>query len=133
MINLKDIVLDTKEVQVEFPGYEDFKVRLRFVTRQVSKKMLEESEVRDFKQGVIVNVRRDEEKFSDQFVKHCIADWSGLTLEIVSHLLLIEMGDKDPTTEVPFSHDNAVMLLKNSVAFNNFIDRTVFDLDTFRS
>lgn len=133
MINLKDIVLDTKEVEVAFPGFDTFKVRLQYISRTTSKKLLENSEVKEFKGAQLINIRRDEDKFSDEFVKHCITGWSGLTLDIASHLLLIDIEGKDPSVEVPYSHDNAVMLLKNSVAFNTFIDQTVFDLDTFRT
>lgn len=133
MINLKDLVIDTREVEVAFPGFETFKVKLRFVSRVTSKRILEESEVKEFKAGHLINVRRDEEKFSDKFVEHCITGWSGLTLDILSHLLLIGDVEQDPSTEVPYSHDNAVQLLRNSVAFNTFIDSTVFDLDCFRT
>ena len=133
MINLKDLVIDTKEVEVAFPGFEDFKVRLKYVSRATSKVMLEESEVKEFKAGQLINIRRDEDKFSEKFVNHCIVGWSGLTIEIVSHLLLLDAKEHTAATEVPYSHDNAVMLLKNSVAFNRFVDETVFDLETFRT
>lgn len=133
MLNLKDIAIDTKEVEVSFPGFDTFKVRIKYVSRAASKKLLEDSEVKEFKNGALINIRRDEDKFSNLFSQHCITGWSGLTLDIVSHLILIDIGDRDPSTEVPYSSDNAAMLLKNSVAFNRFIDETVFDLETFRT
>ncbi len=133
MLNLKDIAIDTKEVEVSFPGFDTFKVRIKYVSRAASKKLLEDSEVKEFKNGTLINIRRDEDKFSNLFSQHCITGWSGLTLDIVSHLILIDIGDRDPSTEVPYSSDNAAMLLKNSVAFNRFIDDTVFDLETFRT
>ncbi|MFP9216656.1 hypothetical protein, partial [Enterococcus faecalis] len=56
----------------------------------------------------------------------------GLTVGDVEKLMLIET-DADPATEVPFSRDNAVMLMQNSAAFDSWINQTVFHLDTFRS
>lgn len=131
-MNLKDLVINTREVEVEYPGFPGFKVRLNYISRATSKKLLEDSEVQEFKAGRFVGIKRDDDKFTDSYVNHCITGWSGLTLEIASHLLLIDIGDRDPHEEVPFSHDNAVMLLKNSVGFNQFIDATVFDLEIFR-
>lgn len=132
-MNLKDLVIDTRAVEVAFPGFENFKVKLQFISRSTSKRLLEESEVKEFKGGQLVNIRRDDEVFSKKYVEHGIIGWSGLTLDIASHLLLIDIDGKDPETVVPFSQDNAVMLLKNSVAFNTFIDASVFDLEVFRN
>lgn len=133
MIDLKNLVIDTKEVEVEYPGIEGFKVKVRYISRAKSKELLESAEVKEFKNGMFVGTKRDEDKFVDKFVSHCICGWSGLTLEAVSHLLLIDVSGQDMSTEVQYSHDNAVMLLKNSTAFNAFIDKTVFDLDCFRT
>ena len=36
-MNLKDLVIDTREVEVPFPGFESFKVRLRYISRLTSK------------------------------------------------------------------------------------------------
>ncbi len=55
-----------------------------------------------------------------------------MTVGDVEKLMLIET-DADPATEVPFSRDNAVMLMQNSAAFDSWINQTVFHLDTFRS
>lgn len=132
MLNLKDLVIDTKEVEVAFPAFEGFKVKVKYVSRAASKKLLEDSEVKEFKQGMIVDTRRDEDKFASAFSSHCITGWSGLTLDIVSRLMLIDLQGQDPDTIVEYSKDNAFMLMKNSVAFSRFIDDTVFDLDTFR-
>lgn len=133
MIDLKNLVIDTKEVEVEYPGIDKFKVKVRYISRAKSKELLESSEVKEFKNGMFIGTKRDENKFVDQFVAHCISGWSGLTLEGVSRLLLIDVEEQDLSKEVEYSHDNAVMLLKNSTAFNTFIDNTVFDLDCFRS
>lgn len=131
-MNLKDLVIDTRAVEVAFPGHEDFKVRLQYISRPMSKKLVEAAEVQEFKAGRLVNIKRDEEKFSNAFVEHCIIGWSGLTIDILSHLVLIDAGDMDPNTIVPYSQDNAAMLLKESVGFNQFIDDTVFNLEIFR-
>lgn len=132
MLNLRDIALETKTAVVEYPGMEDFKVTIRYVSRAVSKKILEDSEVKEMKNGMVVGIKRDEAKFAKGFAAHCIVTWEGLTLEHVSRLMLIDLDGKDLSTEVPYSPDNAEMLLTSSNAFNSFIDSAVFELDTFR-
>lgn len=133
MINLKDIALDTKETIVEFPGFDGFKITLAYVSRQTSKSILEQSEKKVFKNGMHVDNKRDDEVFADLYTSAAIKGWTGLTLEHVSHLMLIDIGARDPKEEVPYSPDNAKMLFTNSAVFSAFVDRSVFEIETFRS
>lgn len=133
MLNLKDLVIDTKTAEVEYPGYPDFKVKLQFVSRAASRKLLDQSTVKKYKNGQYIGDGTDDEKFAELFAKSAVVGWSGLTLDIVSDLLLIDAGDKDLDTPVEYSEDNAIMLMQNSVAFNRFVDGSVFEIDTFRT
>lgn len=133
MLNLREIAIESKESLVEFPGYNGFKVRLAYVSRQLSKEMLDATEVKEYKHGVHVNTSRDQDKFAELYCAAAIKGWEGLTLDTVSSLMLLDIGERDLTTEVPYSEDNAIMLFTKSIVFQNFIDRSVFEVDTFRS
>lgn len=132
MLNLKDIALESKESLVEFPGFDGFKVKLAYVSRQQSRNILEASESKVFKNGMHVDNKRDEAKFAQLYTRASIKGWEGLTLDHVSRLMLIDIEGKDLSTPVDYSEDNAEMLFANSSVFSSFIDRSVFEIDTFR-
>lgn len=131
MINLKDVSIDTRTVEVDYPGLEGFKVSLNYMSRATSKRIIESARKDEMKNGMVMSVQ-DDDKFLDAFVDHAIAGWTGLTLDYVEKIMLIDIGDNDPSTVVEFSKDNAIMLMKNSAAFDSFVNATVFQLDTFR-
>ena len=61
-----------------------------------------------------------------------IAGWEGLTVADVEKLMLIEVPEDRLEDKVEFSIDNAMMLVRNSSAFETWMNSTVFHLDTFR-
>lgn len=131
MINLKNVVVQTKSVDVAYPGIPGFVVTIGYVSRATSRKIVESSKKDVMTNGVVISVQ-DDDLFVENFVKSAILGWKGLTLGDVSKLLLIDAQDLDLDTEVEFSVDNAVQLMKESVAFDNWINTVVFQLDSFR-
>ena len=130
-INLKDIALDTKQITVAYPGLPHFKLKVNYVSRKLSKKILEAAQENQFVNGIAVKVQNDD-KFAEEFVKVAIAGWEGLTVADVEKLMLIEVPEDRLDDKVEFSIDNAMMLVRNSSAFETWMNSTVFHLDTFR-
>lgn len=131
MINLKDVVVQTKTVEVAYPGLPNFVVSIGYVSRATSRKIIDASRKDVMTNGTVIKVQ-DDDKFIEEFVKEAIIGWKGLTLADVSQLLLVDLGDLDPATVVEFSIDNAVQLMRESSAFDNWINNMVFQLDSFR-
>ena len=48
-------------------------------------------------------------------------------------LLLIDTEGKDMEEELPYSIDNAEVLVSSSTEFDTWLNEVVFDLDNFRS
>ena len=46
---------------------------------------------------------------------------------------LVDLKDQDPTKEMEFSVENALVLVENSTEFDNWLNEVVFDLENFRS
>ncbi|WWS25072.1 hypothetical protein vBKpnAMK6_00118 [Klebsiella phage vB_Kpn_AM_K6] len=130
-INLKDIALDTKQITVAYPGLPHFKLKVNYVSRKLSKKILEAAQETQFVNGIAVKVQNDD-KFAEEFVKVAIEGWEGLTVADVEKLMLIDVPEDRLGDKVEFSIDNAVMLVRNSSAFETWMNSTVFHLDTFR-
>ena len=131
-INLKDIALDTKQITTAYPGLPHFKLKINYVSRKLSKKILEAAQETQFVNGIAVKVQNDD-KFAEEFVKVAIEGWEGLTVADVEKLMLIDVPEDRLGDKVEFSIDNAVMLVRNSSAFETWMNSTVFHLDTFRN
>ena len=102
---LKDIIVNTKTVEVEFPGLDGFKISIAAISREVSRKL----------------------------ASAAIKGWSGLKMKYLSELLLVDASKiEDLESEVDFSLENVVELLKHSQIFDTWINEQVFNIERFR-
>lgn len=135
MANLRDLKVVTKSAKVKFPGIEGFEVEVAAISRELARKLNSESEVTklDPKQRVPVK-EIDTETFIDKFAKAAIKGWTGLKYKHLPELMLVDLnGVEDQEEEVEYSHENAVELLKESQAFDTWLNDIVFSLQTFRN
>ena len=131
-ISLASLMTPSKTVTIEFSGYtgmtidlcylareELLKLRKKCVTTKFNKKTRQPEEV------------LDEEKFLTEYVKSVIKGWSGLKYRYLEELLLVDVADLDPDDELPYTQDNAELLMKNSNEFDTWVTETVGDLENF--
>jgi hypothetical protein len=128
--NIKTLLVPNKTVETEFPGLPGFKIKLCFLSRETLTTIRKKSTKTVFKNRQMTE-DFDEDLFLQLYVQNTIKDWSGLTLEHLSKLVPIELGDRDPATTVDFSDENALSLMKNSTNFDSFITEQVTDLGNF--
>lgn len=132
-MNLKDIIVNTKEVKVEFPNSKGFIVTIGAISREISRKLKTESEVTKYnKQYRQMTTELDEEIFAEKFAEYAIKGWEGLTMGQVKDLVLVNYDGSDDDI-LPYTPENAVYLLKNSQEFDNWINEMVFDIEQFRN
>lgn len=134
-MSLKSLVVSTKEAVVPFEGLAGFEVTLAAVSREVSKKLREESETTRMDPKMRAPVKDlDEDKFITNFAKAAIKGWKGLTYRHLDSLMLVDLSSiKDLDEEVEYSQENAEILLKSSPIFDNWVNDKVFSLDSFRN
>lgn len=134
-MDLKDLVVETKSVELDYPGLEGFKVTLKAISRPVSQKIEKASKRISFNKGSRLPVEeRDDDLFVQAFAKHAIEGWTGLKYKYLEDLVLADVSAiEDLESELEYSPDNAVVMLKNSPEFNTWVNRVVFDLDSFRT
>lgn len=131
-LNLKDILVPSKNVEVDFPGFADFKVSLTYLSRDTMIAIRKKATKLKLK-GRSPIEELDDTLFLELYVKETVKGWSGLKLEYVEQLAPVDFGSTDPKRELPFSPENALFLMKNSTAFDSFVSDTVSDLSNFRS
>ena len=128
--NIKTLLVPNKTVETEFPGLPGFKIKLCFLSRETLTTIRKKSTKAVFKNRQMTE-DFDEDLFLQLYVENTIKDWSGLTLEHLSKLVPIELGDRDPQTTVDYTTENALSLMKNSTNFDSFITEQVTDLGNF--
>tara|TARA_Y100001963_G_C6724452_1_gene420731 strand:+ start:562 stop:969 length:408 start_codon:yes stop_codon:yes gene_type:complete len=133
MINLKDIAQETRTAVIQFPGMEEFEVTVGLVTRQMSTKIAKESRESRFSEtSGMPEERINEDKFVSKFVDVAIKGWDGFKGEYLKQLMPVDESKINDDDLVPFSHDNAVMLMKSSQQFDAWVNEVVFKLKNFR-
>ena len=73
----------------------------------------------------------DEDKFIIEYCKAVIKGWSGLKYRYLEELLLVDISNLDAEDELPYTQDNAELLMKNSNTFDTWVTEAVGDLENF--
>lgn len=133
-MELKKLMVDTKEVWVDFPGLSGFSVKVANLSRKELNKLRKRCIAQKFdRKSRQVIEELDEEKFVKEFSAAVVKDWRGLTLEHLETILLINTDGQDMSKELDYSEDNAEILVSQSTEFDTWLNEVVFDLDNFRS
>ena len=53
-------------------------------------------------------------------------------MKYLEDLLLVDLSDNDPDSELEYNQENAEQLVNNSTEFDNWLNEVVFDLANFR-
>jgi hypothetical protein len=133
-MELKSLLVDSKTTWVEFPGLDDFEVELANLSRKeliaLRKRCTSNKfnrKTRGFEEVL------DDDKFIKEFTDATVKSWKGLRLKYLEDLVLVELGTNDPEMEMPYTTENAQLLVENSNEFDNWLNEVVFDLEHFRS
>ncbi len=133
-MELKNLMVDTKSVWVDFPGLDGFSIEVVNLARTELTGLRKKCTTTKFDRKTRQPVEDlDEDKFVEEFSKATVKNWKGLTLEHLETLVLIDMKEQNPKAELPFSIENAQTLVTNSTEFDTWLNEVVFDLDNFRS
>lgn len=130
-VSLTNLLVPSKEVTVEYPGMPGFEVKLKFLSRELLQKLRKQSTKITFKKHNPVE-ELDDEAFLDLYVKETVIGWTGLKLKYLEKLAPIDLGGvENKEIELPFSEEEAIMLMRNSTDFDNFVSEKVQDLGNF--
>mgnify|MGYP000237877809 FL=1 len=133
-MDLKKLMVDTKNVWVDFPGLPGFEVEVANLSRKELTGLRKKCTTTKFDRKTRQPVEKlDEDKFVVEFTHGVVKDWKGLTLEHLETLLLVDIEGKDPKQELEYTDENAETLVSSSTEFDTWLNEVVFDLDNFRS
>lgn len=131
-ISLASLMTSSKTVAVDFPGFSGMSVDLCYLAREELVKLRKRCLSTKFnKKTHQAEETLDDDKFLSEYCKAVIKGWSGLKYRYLEELLLVDIGDLDPDSELPYTQENAELLMKNATSFDTWVTETVSDLENF--
>jgi hypothetical protein len=132
-LSLKSLLVPSKTVEAEFPGFPGFKVQLSFLSRETLVSIRKKATKTSFKNRQATEELNDE-LFLQLYVQACIKGWSGFKLAYLEQLAPVDLSaQKDMDAELEYSEDNALFLMKSSANFDSWVSEQVTDLGNFQS
>ena len=131
-VSLATLLTPSKTVSVDFPGYSGMSIDLCYLGREELIKLRKRCVTTKFnKRTRQPEEELDEDKFIVEYCKAVIQGWSGIKFRYLEELLLVDVSNLDPEDELPYTQDNAELLMKNSNVFDTWVTEAVGDLENF--
>ena len=131
-VSLASLMTPSKTVSIDFPDMEGFSVDLCYLAREELLKLRSKCLKQKFnKKTRAFEETLDEDTFLVEYVDAVIKNWVGLKYDYLRQLILIETENLDLETELPFTKENAELLMKNSSDFDTWVTESVGDLENF--
>lgn len=124
------MLVPSKEVSVEYPGMPGFNIQVSFLSRETLQTIRKKATKTTFKNRQPIEELNDD-LFLELYVKGSIKGWTGLKMRYLEQLAPVDVSDQDPESELEYSEENALYLMKSSVNFDAFISEQVTDLGNF--
>lgn len=129
-LSLKNMLVPSKEVTVEYPGMPGFEVQVSFLSRETLQTIRKKATKTTFKNRQPVEELNDD-LFLELYVKGSVKGWTGLKFKYLEQLAPVDLADQDLEQELEYSEENALYLMKSSTNFDSFISEKVTDLGNF--
>jgi hypothetical protein len=129
-ISLKNLLVPSKAVEIEYPGMPGFKINLSFLSRETLQSIRKKATKTTFKNRQ-PNEELNDDLFLELYVKASVKGWSGLTMNYLEQLAPVDLEGVDPDEELGYSEENALYLMKASTNFDAFVSEQVTDLGNF--
>ena len=131
-VSLASLMTSSKTVTIDFPGYTGMAVDLCYLAREELIKLRKRCIKTKWDKKTHQPLEElDEEKFLVEYTKAVLKGWSGLKYRYLEELLLGDIGELDPDDELPFTQENAELLMKNANSFDTWVTETVGELENF--
>lgn len=130
-VSLKALLVPSKAVEVEYPGFNGFKIDVVFLSRETLVSIRKKATKTSFKNRQPVE-ELDDKLFLQLYVNACIKGWKGLKLSYLEQLAPVDLTGQNPESELSYDQDNALFLMQASANFDAFISETVTELANFQ-
>lgn len=132
-ISLQSLLTPEKVVEVDYPGFDGFKLKVAFLSREEIVKIRKKCTITKFDKRTRQPVDElDEELFLKTYVTAVLKGWTGLKYKFLEELMLVDLSSvKDKEEELEYNADNALVLMKNSQELDSFVTEITGSLSNF--
>ena len=131
-VSLASLMTPSKTVGIDFPGYQGFVVDLCYLAREELVKLRKKCISTKFNRSTHQPEENlDEDKFIVEYTKSVVKGWKGLKFSYLEEFLLVDVSDFKPDDTLPYTQDNAELLMRNSNDFDTWVTDVVGDLENF--
>ena len=132
-MDLKSLLVSTKEMEVEFPNCPGFMVKLCYLDKESMRKIGEKSKIMGFDRKTRQPTEEmDEELFTKLYIGKALVGWKGLKLSYLKDLVLLDIeGEEDEEALMAFTPENAIDLVTASKDFDAWISSVISDVSLF--
>ena len=130
-VSLKSLLVPSKSIEIEFPGFVGFKVNLSFLSRETLVGIRKKATKITFKNRQPTE-ELDDELFLELYVKASVKGWKGFKLSYLEQLAPVDLTGQDLGAELEFTEENALFLMKSSSNFDSWVSEQVTDLGNFQ-
>ena len=131
-VSLASLMTPSKTVKIDYPGCEGMTVSLCHLAREelvkLRKRCLSTKWNKKTRQP---EETLDDEKFIVEYCSAVIKGWEWLKYTYLEELLLVDISSYDPEDCLPYTAENAELLMKNSPDFDTWVTESVGDLENF--
>ena len=124
------MLVPSKTNTLEYPGMPGFEVTVSFLSRETLQAIRKKATKTSFKNRVSTEEVNDE-LFLQLYAESSIKGWKGLKMSYLEQLAPVDVPASELDSELEFTPENALALMKASTNFDSFISEQVTDLGNF--
>ncbi len=131
---LKSLMVDSKSAWVSYPGLDGFEIEVATLARQELIGLRKSCMFQKFDRKTHQKTDElDEPKFIRKFTEATVKSWKGLKYKYLEELIPVDISGVDAEEDMPYTLEDAILLVSNSGDFDTWLNEVVFDLDNFRT
>ena len=132
VVSLASLMTPSKTVSIEFPRFKGVTIDLCYLAREELVKLRKRCMSTKWNKKTHQPIEEmDDDKFIVEYCKAVIKGWKGLKFSYLEELLLVDISNLNPDDCLPYTQDNAELLMKNATDFDTWVTETVGDLENF--
>ena len=133
-VSLASLLTPSKTLSMEYPDIDGWTIEITYLVREELMKVRNRCLKQKFnKKTRAFEEVLDDDLFLTNYVAAVIQGWKGLKYKDLKGLLLVDLGQVDPESELNYTQDNAEVLMKNSPHFDTWVTESVGELENFTS
>jgi hypothetical protein len=128
---IKDLLAE-EEKTIWIKYLDDFEIHIRYLPRKDLVKISESATEITWDKKTHTRIDKvNTDHFYSRFIEKAILDWKGLKIKTLQKIVPIKLDGVDPESEIPFTKENAMELLRNGYDLDAFLQDAILDIQKF--